>query len=255
MSQEERANRFKSLHIKGNPVILFNIWDAGSALAVQNAGAKALATGSWSVAAAQGYGDGEKVPLSTLSQIAQRIVDTTDLPLSVDFEGGYDISPELAAKNVSMIMKAGAIGINFEDQIVGGEGIHSVADQCARIKAIRKISDTMKIPLFINARTDYFLKEKDTSEHKALMCEVKERADAYAEAGASGYFVPGLAEGQLIADICDYSKLPVNIMMKEGVPAASELAKLGVSRISHGPFPYMASMQTLTESAKSQIKK
>lgn len=253
MKQKEKANIFNDLHVKGDPVILYNIWDAGSALAVEEAGAKALATGSWSVAAAWGYTDGENIPLDILEQVTARIAECSDLPLTIDFESGYDPSFERVAQNVSGIIKAGAIGINFEDQVVGGEGLYSIADQCQRIKAIREMSDKMDIPLFINARTDYFLKAADQSEHQSLMGAVKERADAYAEAGASGFFVPGLMDNDLISDICNYSKLPVNIMMKDGVAHSPELAKLGVARVSHGPFPYLGLMDVLTERAKSEL--
>ena len=89
MSQADKAQAFADLHRKGDPVVLFNIWDAGSARAVADAGAKALATGSWSVAGAQGYGDGEALPLDMLEMIVKRITATSDLPLSVDFEGAY----------------------------------------------------------------------------------------------------------------------------------------------------------------------
>ncbi|MEO5613390.1 MAG: isocitrate lyase/phosphoenolpyruvate mutase family protein, partial [Cypionkella sp.] len=87
MSQADKARRFKDLHIPGNPLVLYNIWDAGSAKTVASAGAQALATGSWSVAAAQGYGDGQAIPLDFALQIIARITQSTELPVSVDFEG------------------------------------------------------------------------------------------------------------------------------------------------------------------------
>ena len=136
MSQIEKAKTFQALHRKGDPLVLYNIWDAGTAGAVAAAGAKALATGSWSVAAANGYADGEAIPLETLVAVARSVVDATDLPVSIDFEGAYSDDPQRAAANVALLMDLGAVGINFEDQIVGGEGIHSVEDQTARIRAI-----------------------------------------------------------------------------------------------------------------------
>ncbi len=89
MSQSAKAKQYAALHVAGNPLVLYNIWDAGSAKAVADAGASAIATGSWSVAAAQGYGDGEKIPLQLLLDIAGRIVAATSLPVTIDFEGGY----------------------------------------------------------------------------------------------------------------------------------------------------------------------
>jgi len=124
MNQADKAKAFAALHQKGKPVVLYNIWDAGTAKAVAEGGAKALATGSWSVAAAQGYADGQKLPMAVLIDTARAIAASTDLPLSVDFEGAYSEEPEGAAANVAKVMEAGAIGINFEDQIVGGNGLH-----------------------------------------------------------------------------------------------------------------------------------
>lgn len=91
--QIERANLLKNLHIKGNPLILFNIWDAGSARAVQEIGGKVIATGSWSVAAAHGYNDGEKLPFDLVLENIRRITTSVDIPVTIDFEGGYGKSP------------------------------------------------------------------------------------------------------------------------------------------------------------------
>ena len=89
MNQVEKAARFAELHVKGAPLLLYNAWDAGTAKAVLEAGAKAIATSSWAVAEAQGYRDGEAIPITLLEQIIARIVSTIDAPVSVDFEGGY----------------------------------------------------------------------------------------------------------------------------------------------------------------------
>lgn len=249
MSQIEKAKTFQALHRKGDPLVLYNIWDAGTAGAVAAAGAKALATGSWSVAAANGYADGEAIPLETLVAVARSVVDATDLPVSIDFEGAYSDDPQRAAANVALLMDLGAVGINFEDQIVGGEGIHSVEDQTARIRAIRATADARGLPFFINARTDLFLKEADGGKHAALLDEAIARAHSFAEAGASGFFAPWLADPALIARLCEASPLPVNIMMKPGAPAIRELAACGVSRVSYGPGPYRAMIAWLKAEA------
>ncbi len=165
MNQIEKAELFGTLHRKGNPVILYNIWDAGTAKAVTEAGAKALATGSWSVAAANGYGDGQKLPMDVLIETARSITAVNDLPLSVDFEGGYSTEPAGAAANVAKLIEAGAVGINFEDQRVGETGLHPIEAQAARIRAIREMVKARGIDFFINARTDLFLQEGDGSRH------------------------------------------------------------------------------------------
>src|SRR5690606_1156272 len=101
---------FAALHVPGDPLVLYNIWDPGSALAVAEAGAKALATGSHPVGDASGYGDGQKVPLSYVFDNARRIVAASDLPLTVDFEGAYSADPEEGAANVASLKETGAVG-------------------------------------------------------------------------------------------------------------------------------------------------
>lgn len=245
MSQTDKAKAFTELHRKGDPLVLYNIWDAGTAKAVTDAGARALATGSWSVAAANGYGDGQDIPLLQLVDIARAIVAATDLPVSIDFEGGYAEDAEGAALNVARLIDAGAVGINFEDQVVGGSGLHTIEAQAARIKAIRAMADEKGIPFFINARTDLFLKVSDPVRHAPLVDEAIERAAAYAQAGASGFFVPGLSNPDLIGRVCEAVALPVNIMMRQGVPDVKTLAALGVGRVSYGPGPYRAMIEWL----------
>ena len=251
MDQIEKANLFASLHKKGNPLVLFNIWDAGSAKAVSEAGARAVATGSWSVAAAQGSADGEKLPLDLAIENLRRIVGAVDLPVTLDFEGGYAESPDELKTNISRVIDAGAVGINFEDQIVGGEGLYSIGQQSARIRAIREASDQSGIPLFINARTDVFLKALPADETEEQLNEVIERASAYVKAGASGLFAPGLRNADMIRRLCESSPLPVNIFVIPGVPSNAEMAALGVSRISYGPGPYRKMIEWLHSEAAS----
>ncbi|MEL6584450.1 MAG: isocitrate lyase/phosphoenolpyruvate mutase family protein [Pseudomonadota bacterium] len=249
MTQTARAEAFAKLHVPGTPLVLCNIWDAGSAQAVAKTGAKALATGSWSVAAAQGYADGEALPLDFLLRIAERIVATSDLPLSVDFEGAYALAPDGVQENVAALIATGAVGMNFEDRVVQGEGLHSLDVQAGRIAAARAAADAAAgLPFFINARTDLFL-GTDPATHAGLVPQALERATAYTDAGASGFFVPGLSEPDLIAQIVEGVSLPVNVLKMGAVGALSELAALGVARVSYGPGPYRNAMKDLSEKA------
>ena len=249
MDQTEKARLFEKLHVKGEPLVLYNIWDAGSAKAVAEAGAGAIATGSWSIAGAQGYPDGEAIPLDLLEMIVRRIVDVVDLPVTIDFEGGYGPEPEAVARHVARIMEAGAIGINFEDRIVGGDGLYDVDMQTARIAAIRQSADKRQLPFFINARTDLFL-QAPAENHGDKLAAAKERSLAYRNAGANGFFAPGLIKESLIADLCEASPLPVNIMMTKTAPPLVRLAELGVARVSHGPSPFRSMLSSLQEHAR-----
>jgi 2-methylisocitrate lyase-like PEP mutase family enzyme len=249
MSQSAKAALFASLHKPGDPLILFNAWDAGSAKAVAEAGAKAIATGSASVAAANGFADGEGLPIEFALANAARIVAAVDLPVTVDFEGGYAVDPEGVAANVAKLAATGAIGCNFEDQVVGGEGLHPIEVQSERIRAARKAAGP---DFFINARTDIFIQQREGHD-EGMIDMALERARAYAEAGASGFFVPVLSDLRLLARLCAASPLPVNFMAFPGAPGAAEVAKAGIARISYGPFPYKGAMEALTEAARAEM--
>jgi len=239
---------FAALHVPGDPVVLYNIWDAGSARAVAAAGAKALATGSHPVGDASGFGDGQKVPLDFVFANAGRIMAAVDLPLTVDFEGAYSDDPGQAAINVAALKATGAVGCNFEDQVIGGEGVHPLKDQASRIVAIRKaVGDAF----FINARTDLYIK---SSEHDAALLDmVIERGKAFADAGASGFFVPRMSDPKQAERVVKEVPLPLNLIAFPGAPDKKVWASAGVARISHGPFPHRALMATLTEMAGAAI--
>lgn len=247
MSQKEKATRFAALHVKGNPLLLYNAWDAGSARAIHAAGAKAIATSSWSVAEAQGYHDGEDLPIAIAETIIGRIAASVDAPVTADFEGGYSDDDGELADNVSRLIDLGVVGINFEDRVVKGDGLYDAARQAGRIAAIRKAADQKGVPLFINARTDLFLGRggDPASEIDAALA----RAKAYADGGASGFFIPGLQQDHLIGRIVEGSPLPVNVMVTDGVPTNERLVELGVARISYGPIPYIETMAALGKAA------
>ena len=252
-TQKEKAEAFKNLHTKGAPLILFNIWDAGGARAIEQAGAKAIATGSWSVAAANGFDDGEKVPLELVFANLERIVESVTVPVTLDFEGGYATNIAALKENIRKLIAAGGIGLNFEDRIVGGGGLHSIEDQSARIEAIRDAAESAGIPLYINARTDVFLQTYPAANDEAQVQQALQRAEAYAKAGASGLFAPGLRDPNLIKDLCEGSSLPVNIMVLPDTPTTKTMAELGVARISYGASPYRQMVAALKEAGEKAL--
>lgn len=248
-TQKTKAKLFRSLHVPGKPLILFNAWDAGSAKAVTAGGAAAIATGSWSVAKANGFDDGEDLPLDLAIANLARIAKATDLPVTVDLESGYGKTPQAVAKTVSLSIKAGAVGCNLEDSLPSTGKLRAAADQAKRIAAARKAADKTGVSYFINARTDVFFQGKKAD--KALVAEALKRARLYADNGADGLFVPGLIDPDLIEQIAAGSPLPVNIMVSQGTPAFAVLAKRGVARISHGPRPYLLAMKALEDAARA----
>ncbi|WP_175838944.1 isocitrate lyase/PEP mutase family protein [Burkholderia anthina] len=244
-NNKEKGAYFRSLHRAGEPLVLFNVWDAGSARTVADAGGVALATGSWSVAAANGFSDGEQMPKALMMEVLARITQATDRPVTVDLESGYGERLEEVADTIASSIEAGAIGCNLEDSFPATGELRTVDDAAARLAAARQAADRADIGYFINARTDVFFKAAADTHGERLLDAVLTRARAYAAAGADGLFVPGLRSPALIRALTAASPLPVNIMRVSETPTLAELAGYGVARISHGPYPYLQAMKAL----------
>lgn len=241
----DKIAAFKALHVPGDPLLLFNIWDAGSARAVANAGASAIATGSYGVAEAQGFKDGETFSIEDALRNLERIVSVTDLPVTLDFESGYgDTAAEVAA-SVQRARDVGAAGINMEDRMPGEAALLPVAEAAERVAAAAGSG------LFVNARCDVYRGIKPEDYGQQLVDAVLERAEAYAAAGAGGLFVPFLGDHAVIKAICAASPLPVNILWGPGRGTRAELAACGVARISYGHGPWAAAMDWLAGQAKA----
>jgi len=249
--QASRAEQFRMLHVPGQPLVLFNIWDAGGARAVAATGAKAIATGSWSVANANGFADGERLPRTLAIDNLRRIVGVTDLPVTVDLESGYGDAPSVVGQTVRLAIDAGAVGCNLEDSFPANGTLRETIEQGDRIRRARQIADAAHIRFFINARTDVFFQRPPEQHDETMLIEAIERARAYATAGADGLFAPGLVDITLIARLAAASSLPLNIMVGDATPPLRALAAQGVARVSHGPGPYLLAMRALAEAART----
>jgi 2-methylisocitrate lyase-like PEP mutase family enzyme len=249
--QMRKAEQFRGSHIPGRPLILFNIWDAGGAKAVARSGAKAIATGSWSVANANGFADGELLPRALAIDNLRRITGATDLPVTVDLESGYGDLPEVVAETIGLAIDAKAVGCNLEDSFPANGKLRETGDQVARIRRARQAADGSKSRFFINARTDIFFQQPPERHDEAMVAETIARAAAYADAGADGIFAPGLVDISLIARLAETSRLPLNIMIGDATPPVAALAQHGVARVSYGPRPYLIAMRALEEAARA----
>lgn len=246
-TQQQYAETFHGLHRKGDPLVLFNAWDVATAKAIAKS-SPAVATSSGAVASALGYADGEDAPFDTVTGLVSRITAAVSVPVSIDLEAGYGDTPDAAAKSATEILKAGAIGINIEDGLSGAKRqLVSPEQHAEKIKAVRGAAQKLGIHLFINARTDPFLL-KFGSPNECLK-EAARRAKLYADAGADGIFVPGLTDLALIEKFVQLTPLPVNIMVTKGVPEIPDLARVGVRRVSLGPWPMMAAMRVIGQAA------
>ena len=241
----DKVAAFTALHVPGDPLVLYNIWDAGSARAVAAAGAKAIATSSWGVAEANGFKDGETLPLGIALENLVRILSVTDLPVTIDMEAGYGDTPEQVAASVGRALELGAAGINMEDRLPGASELLPVAQAAERYAAAAATG------IHVNARTDVYLGRKPEDYTPALVDEVLARASAYAGAGAKSLFVPFLGDHPTIRAICAGSPLPVNVLWAPGSGTTAELGALGVARISYGHKPWAAAMDWLRTQAEA----
>ncbi|MDN3919357.1 isocitrate lyase/PEP mutase family protein [Roseateles violae] len=222
-----RDQDFHALH-RGTDrlLLLLNCWDAGSALMMQSLGAPAVATSSAAVAWAQGYGDGDQLPVARLLDCVRAIARRLTAPLSVDIEGGYSDDPAAVGETVAALIGAGAVGINIED------GRAEPALLCRKIEQARAAAERAGVRLFINARCDVYLKGLAPPEQR--VAESLRRAALYRAAGADGFFAAGARAPDEIAALVAGTPLPLNVLALAGVPPAAELARLGVRRLSAG---------------------
>lgn len=218
---------FKALHSGPTALILPNAWDAASTVLLQLDGAAAIATSSSAMSWALGYADGAQLPRDELLGAIKRIMRVARVPVSIDMEDGYSDDPEQVAQLIAEVARLGVAGINIED------GVGTVEALVAKIEAIRRALAGQ--PLFINARTDVYLKGLAASsgaDGAILMCV--ERLNSYQQAGANGAFVPGMTTVTDAAKLVPQIGMPLNLMSVPTLAPLAELAAAGVRRISAG---------------------
>lgn len=218
------AEHFHALHKGDEILILPNAWDAQSAKLIEEAGAKAIATSSAAVAWSHGYADGHFLPIPRLIATVEAIARVVSIPVSVDMEGGYSDDPGEVGETVSAVIGVGGIGMNIED------GRSSADLLCGKIEAVRAAAERAGVDFFVNARCDVYL--KGLAEGHAALEETLRRGRAYKEAGANGFFVPGLIDLHVIAEIARSIALPLNVMARKGAPSVADLKAAGVRRLS-----------------------
>jgi 2-methylisocitrate lyase-like PEP mutase family enzyme len=216
---------FRSLHREGL-LLLPNAWDGGSARLLESLGAKAVATSSAAVAWAHGYPDGDVLPVPLLLATVREVARVLKVPLTVDVEGGYSEDPARVGETVAAVAEAGAVGINLEDGMGPPERL------CAKLEAVKRAAARVGVDLFVNVRTDVYLRGLAPSERRVE--EALARAARYRDAGADGLFVPGARAAEDLRALVAGARLPLNVLALPGVPPAAELAALGVRRLSAG---------------------
>ncbi|MBQ1161104.1 isocitrate lyase/phosphoenolpyruvate mutase family protein [Streptomyces sp. A73] len=227
--EREPRTAFARLHHRDAPLLLPNAWDHASAAALVADGFEAVGTTSLGVAAAAGLPDGAAATAATTVALARQLGDG-GLLFTVDAEGGFSDDPGRVAELARQLWAAGAAGINIEDGRDDG-ALTPVELHMAKIAAIKAA-----VPgLFVNARTDtYWL--------GCRQAETERRLAAYQQAGADGVFVPGLSDPAGIGALAARLDVPLNILYTPAGPTVSELAGLGVRRVSLGSLLYRSAL-------------
>jgi 2-methylisocitrate lyase-like PEP mutase family enzyme len=235
------ADLFHRLHSGSQLLVLTNVWDAISACVIVRQGAKAVATSSAAVAWSHGYRDGGGLPVRLVLDSVAAIARVVSVPITVDIEAGYSDDPRSVGETAAALIDVGAVGVNLED----GSGPPDLL--CRKVEEVRQRALQRGVPMFINARTDVFLRPLTPEDER--LAEAIARARLYANAGADGIFVPGVTDADAIARLAREISLPLNVMARPGLPSGPELQRLGVRRLSAATWFARVSLQALSESA------
>jgi 2-methylisocitrate lyase-like PEP mutase family enzyme len=240
------VEKFAGLHQSSDLFVLPNVWNARSALAFQECGFRAVATSSAAVADSLGYPDGEGMSFAEYVSVIRRILATVQIPLSVDIEMGYGETNEEIYRNILQLVDLGAVGINIEDSMIRGSGGRDTEAQRSGervLKPVKSFAQTIeyiksklaaiRADLFINVRCDTYLLNVASKEK-----ETRDRMMVYEASGADGIFLPCICEEEDISTAVNHTELPVNVMCVPGLPDLPVLRRLGVKRVSMGPFLY-----------------
>jgi len=242
-SQTDKAGLFLSLHRPGNPLLLPNPWDQGSAKVLASLGFQALATTSSGFAATLGRPDGSVSRDEALAHAAA-IVAATELPVSADLEDCFADDPDGVAQTVSLAARTGLAGCSLEDFTGDGGGrIYDIGPATERVAAAAEAAHAGDARLVLTARAENYLHGRQD------LTDTIARLQAYQEAGADVLYAPGLTSLADIRQVVTAVDRPVNVLAFSSVPPVSELAQAGVSRISVGGTFAFAALGALAEAA------
>jgi 2-methylisocitrate lyase-like PEP mutase family enzyme len=251
-SLPERCELLRSLHTPGNPLLLPNVWDAATARAVVAAGYPVVATTSAGVAIALGYEDHEVAPAGEMLAAAWRIARTVDVPVTVDAEAGYGLSP---TDLVAALQDAEAAGCNLEETDHSTGTLRNQGERAAWLREVRAAASAVDYPLVINARVDVFLggfvSGADPSTQLDLVPEAIARANAYLDAGADCVYPITLWEPEALRRFMAEVQGPVNVTRVPQMTSLDDLVAAGVARVSWALFLFRQTMAFFDEQLAS----
>ena len=233
--QQEKAKQFYNLHHSGKLLILPNIWDCLGANLLESLHYPAIATASASVAFTNGYDDGQRISFDSVLALLKKIVSSVSIPVSADIESGFAESDLQLEENTKQLLATGIVGINIEDTDKKTNSILPVETQCEKIKLIKKVSQEVGVPLFINARADVYLRGKDFDTPESKFEEALKRGRAYKAAGADCFYPIAMTRQEDIKRMVKQLQMPVNVITIPGIPELNVLNEIGVARVSLGP--------------------
>jgi 2-methylisocitrate lyase-like PEP mutase family enzyme len=241
--QSEKAARFLDLHRPGNPLLLPNPWDQGSARLLASLGFHALATTSSGYAATLGRLDGSVSRDEALAHAAA-VVAATELPVSADLENCFADDPAGVARTVALAVEAGLAGCSLEDFTDGDAGpIYDIGPATERVAAAAEAAHAGPVRLVLTARAENYLHGRPD------LADTITRLQAYQAAGADVLYAPGLTSLADIRQVVTAVDRPVNVLAVAGAPSVGELAEAGVSRVSVGGAFAFAALGALVDAA------
>jgi 2-methylisocitrate lyase-like PEP mutase family enzyme len=256
--QKEKAEMFLKFHQDKEILVLLNSWDIGSSKLIEACGYKAIATTSMGISASLGYSDCQVIQLSEMLQVITGIVNTVQVPVTVDIEAGYGNNVNEIIESVKKIIATGIVGINIEDSLDLNPVLIDEKEFCERISAIRELSDSLGFHLVINARTDSFYTSSGSLREK--LSESIKRGNKYHEAGADCIFIQPVWEKETISTLVKEIDAPINILSNPGIgaglpPSVRELQDLGVARLSLGSSLMRATLALIKKVADELSEK
>lgn len=242
-----QADKLRELH-HGEMLVLPNVWDAASAQVVVEAGFPAVATASAAITAMLGFPDGEGAPWAEMFAAAGRVARAVPVPVTVDAEAGYHLSPR---ELVDQLLEIGAVGCNLEDTDHRTGGLVEVEKQADYLAAVRSAAGDAGVPIVINARVDVYLPTSGIPERDRLD-EAVRRGQRYRAAGADCIYPIGVRRRGDLATLVTELPGPINGNTGDELDLAT-LRELGVARVSYGPRFYRAAMADFSTAVQNLL--
>jgi 2-methylisocitrate lyase-like PEP mutase family enzyme len=246
--QRERAERFLALHRPGDPLLMPNAWDLGSAAVLASLGFQALATTSSGHAATLGRLDGAVTREEALEHAAA-LSHATELPVSADLENCFADDPDGVAETVTRARQTGLAGCSIEDYSGSSDSIYELGLARERVVAAAEAAHAGPVRLVLTARAENHIRGRDD------LADTIARLQAYQEAGADVLYAPGLSAAEDIRTVVESLDRPVNVLARPGAPSTTELAALGVARVSVGGAFAFAAIGALVEAGRELREK